>query len=296
MNTHIISFSQKRQSSTEHFSKFNEFYGNNDTPYVMFLHKEVKTYEDKLKILNTKKEYAYIRKGELDDLLSDLNVYNFSSNELYTSNLSKLKFKLTQKYFRDCIFSQPKSIIIEGEFYLLTESQFKSISFDKEPITSKRDIFMATKLDDRVEVNKEIKSFISKNFVSIKSNKEFNQKMLYIPIFKKGVERYVPKKINQKAFELSVKYNLNTIEFNFLNFFYDTKKSMRNGNGQLFFDINNNGIGWDQDRNWVKEKMKNLINLGLVKFETKHDCRDERYTSWYFYDSEKNLDELKHAF
>jgi predicted nucleic-acid-binding Zn-ribbon protein len=71
---------------------------------------------------------------------------------------------------------------------------------------------------------------------------------------------------------------------------------MRNGNGQLFFDINGKGIGYRHDRNWVKKKMKKLIDLELVKFESRHDCRNGKYTSWYFYDADKNLDDLKYDF
>jgi hypothetical protein len=296
MKTQIMTFTNTRQSRTQSFNKFNELYGGKDIAYTMFLHKETKVFEDKYNHLNTQKEYAYVCKGELKKLLSELDIYNFSSNKLYESKLSTLKLKLTQKHFRDNFIRQPELRIVEGEFFLLTESQYKLIPFDKEPITSRRDIFLATKLYDRTEVNKELKEYIREHLISIKTNEEFNQKMLYLPIIKEGVENYVPNKVNQKAFELAKKHNLDHIEFNFLNFFYDTNKAMRNDNGQLFFDVNTNGIGWRHDRNWVKKKMKKLIDLGLVNFESRHDCRDGKYTSWYFYDADKNLDDLKHDF
>ena len=73
-------------------------------------------------------------------------------------------------------------------------------------------------------------------------------------------------------------------------------KSLRNDVGQLFFDIHAKGIGWSHDRKWVKKQMQRLIKLGLVKHEIRHDCRDSRYTSWYFYDATKELDRLTHDF
>ena len=278
------------------FNLLNKLFEEKDTEYAIFLHKETEKFENGYNQLNTKKEYIYVCKGDLKKLLNDLDIHKFSTNELFDSKSSTLKLKLIQKHFQKSIIRQPVSRLVEGEFYQLTAAQFDSMPFTNEPITKQRDIFMATKLYDRLEINKELKVYIRKHLTPIKTNKDLNYTLFYTPIIKDRVERYVPNKVNQKAFELAIKHSLDLIEFNFLNFFYETKKAMRNDNGQLFFDINTHGIGWYHDRNWVKKKMKRLIDLELVKFESRHDCRDRKYTSWYFYDADKNLDDLKHDF
>lgn len=70
---------------------------------------------------------------------------------------------------------------------------------------------------------------------------------------------------------------------------------LRNEDGQLFYCKENNGFGWSGDRQWVKRQFKKLIDKGLVKFESVKDCRDPRYTSWYFYSPNHDINELVDA-
>lgn len=65
-----------------------------------------------------------------------------------------------------------------------------------------------------------------------------------------------------------------------------------NEDGQLFYDENNGGFGYYGDRNWVKKQFKPLLDAKLVLFKSLNDCRDSRYTSWYFYGKGFKLDDL----
>ena len=66
--------------------------------------------------------------------------------------------------------------------------------------------------------------------------------------------------------------------------------------GQTFYDPNIKGFGWGEgSRNWVKKKMKILVDKGLVTHEIKRAPRDKRYRHHYWYDSECNLNSLINA-
>ena len=70
---------------------------------------------------------------------------------------------------------------------------------------------------------------------------------------------------------------------------------LRNEDGQLFYDPKNNGFGWSGDRKWVKKQFQKLIDAGLVAFKSLNDCRDSRYTSWYFYSLDHDINDLVDA-
>lgn len=98
--------------------------------------------------------------------------------------------------------------------------------------------------------------------------------------------------ISEKALEVRTKYNLTDTQTLLYDHICRGDFTLRNGDGQKFYDSNNNGFGWSGDREWVKRQFKTLIKEGLVKFESLHDCRDKKYTSWYFYNPQCDLNEL----
>lgn len=273
-----------------------ELFGKQNVQYTVFKYKEIRQFEKEYNKLDTEEEYLYVCEGTLKNLLSDLQVWHFNKNELVVTDLGALKLNLLRTSFSKDIIRQPKKMMIEGEFYQLVDDEFHSIPFENEPITSKRDIFLYPKINDRVKLNQKISEYFSNHLQPVKMHKTHINRLKYRPIIKEKNEDYVPKTISPKAFELAIKYDLSNLEFNFLNYFYVENKAMRNDVAQLFYEIQHNGIGWSGDRKWVKAQMKKIIDLGLVKFEIRYDCRDSRYTSWYFYDATKKLDKLKHDF
>jgi hypothetical protein len=296
MNNKITTFPAELgwQEKKQGFELFNDVYGTNDMEYTMFFFKETKKYDKIYCSHDTIEQYAFVVKDNLTNMMNSLEFGRFNKNELYNTITNKLKLKLTQTHFQDNIFRQPKSRTIDGEFYVLTQNEFELIPFNCEPITSARESIFSITLNDSVKVDNELKKYIQKKLSFVKTNEEKNYMMKYRPMIKAEINRYVPNTINPEAFEIATKYNLSFIEFNFLNYFYETGKSLRNGCGQIYFDVKQKGLGWNDDRKWVKSKLMKLIELGLVKFEIRYDCRDPRFSSWYFYDANKKLDDLKH--
>lgn len=281
---------------SQRFEVFNTLYAKNDAVYSIFSYVEKKVFEPTSAMQNTKEEKLFVYKGALKDLLHALSIYRYDKNELKEAR-DVLKLKLIQTHFEDGFFRhQPKKIVIEGVFYSLTEEEFEHIPFERYPITSKRDGLFRKQLTDSVVFSEELKKHFTKTLQPLRTTKEKSAIMTYIPLVVEEVKEYVPKVTNSKALELAIKHDLTVLEFSFLNYFYETSKALRNDKGQTFFDMNSKGIGWQYDRKWVKRKMQRLIDLGLVKHEIRYDCRDPRYTSWYFYDAEKDLDKLTHEF
>jgi len=278
------------------FKKFNELFGKKDTTHSLFVYTSTKQYEKGYRHLDSTEEFVYVCEGNLKNLLSDLQIYHFTDHKFVQQNDRVIKLELTKRMFGRDFIRQPELLTIAGTFYCLTKEEFYAIPFETDPITSKREGIFGSKITDSVELNEDLKNFLTNHFTPIKTTEDTYYEMKYFPMVKHEVKSYVPEKTNQKALELAKKHNLTYLEFNFLNFFYETGKAMRNGNAQLFYDIYDKGIGWSHDRKWAKEKMKRLITLDLVKVEKRHDCRDGRYTSWYFYDAAKQLDHLTHDF
>lgn len=183
-----------------------------------------------------------------------------------------------------------------GYVDLLTKEAYEKIPFEQNPITEKRDIFLARKLPDSIHLTEELAAYFTAHLEAIHTSKTKTSAMKYHVIVKEGVEHYVPMKENARALALAQEHRLTNLEFNFLNYFFETNKALRNYVGQLYYDPSQKGIGWGGSRDWVKKNMARLMKLGLVKFEARHDCRDGRYTSWYFYDATKSLDSLDHDF
>ena len=102
--------------------------------------------------------------------------------------------------------------------------------------------------------------------------------------------------ISTKALEAKEKYNLTDTQTLLYNHICRGDFKLRNEDGQNFYDKDNNGFGWRGSREWVKKQFQPLIKAGLVKFESIHDCRDGKYTSWYFYCPQFDLNDLIDAF
>lgn len=96
----------------------------------------------------------------------------------------------------------------------------------------------------------------------------------------------------EKALEAKEKYDLTDTQTLLYNHICRGDFKLRNEDGQNFYDKNNKGFGYSGSREWVKKNFKSLIKNGLVTFESLHDCRDGKYTSWYFYDPNYHLEEL----
>ncbi len=101
--------------------------------------------------------------------------------------------------------------------------------------------------------------------------------------------------ISDNALKIREQYNLDDVTTLLYNHICRGDFRLRNSDGQKFYDKNNNGFGWSGDREWVKRKFMLLINEKLVKFKSLNDCRDSRYTSWYFYDPNYNFNDLVDA-
>ena len=100
------------------------------------------------------------------------------------------------------------------------------------------------------------------------------------------------KHIHKKAWDMRDKYDLSDTQTLLYNHICMGDYRLRNEDGQLFYDPKNNGFGWSGDRNWVKRQFKKLIDNSEVVMEKVHDCRDGRYTSWYFFSPEHELKDL----
>ena len=101
--------------------------------------------------------------------------------------------------------------------------------------------------------------------------------------------------ISKIALDAKEKYNLTDTQTLLYNHICRGDFKLRNEDGQNFYDKNNNGFGWSGSREWVKNQFQPLIKVGLVKFKSLHDCRDGKYTSWYFYCPQFDLNELVDA-
>lgn len=99
----------------------------------------------------------------------------------------------------------------------------------------------------------------------------------------------------QKALDVQKEFSLTDTQMFLYNHICRGDFKLRNSDGQKFYDRNNEGFGWSGDRKWVKNKFKKLISAGLVNFSSVRNCRDYRYTSWYFYDSNYILNDLVDA-
>lgn len=98
-----------------------------------------------------------------------------------------------------------------------------------------------------------------------------------------------------KALEAKEKYNLSDTQTLLYNHICRGDFVLRNEDGQKFYDVNNNGFGWCGSRDWVKKQFKPLLQAGVVNFTSLRDCRDGKYTSWYFYSPEYEFEELINA-
>lgn len=103
------------------------------------------------------------------------------------------------------------------------------------------------------------------------------------------------KDVCQKALEVRERYALTDVQTLLYNHICRGDFKLINGSGQAFYDINHNGFGYSTDGKWVKKQLNGLIREGLVKFESVRDCRGGRCTSWYFYGSDFELNDLVDA-
>lgn len=101
--------------------------------------------------------------------------------------------------------------------------------------------------------------------------------------------------VSKKALDVRDQYGLTDTQTLLYNHICRRDFYLRNEDGQSLFDEDHNGFGWGGSRDWVKKQFKPLIKAGLVKFESRKDCRGAKYTSWYFYDSSCVLEELVHG-
>lgn len=99
----------------------------------------------------------------------------------------------------------------------------------------------------------------------------------------------------ERALEFKEKYNLSDVQTLLYNHICRGDFKLRNEDGQLFYDKDNKGFGYGGSRKWVKKQLDPLIEYGHVRFAKIRDCRDSRYTSWYFYCPEFDYDELVDA-
>lgn len=97
------------------------------------------------------------------------------------------------------------------------------------------------------------------------------------------------------ALEAREKYNLTDTQTLLYNHICRGDFKLRNDDGQKFYDKNNNGFGWSGSREWVKKQFTPLIKEGLVEFTSLRGCRDARYTFWYFYCPQFDLNSLVDA-
>lgn len=103
------------------------------------------------------------------------------------------------------------------------------------------------------------------------------------------------KDISKKAQEVQKDFNLTDTQTLLYNHICRGDFRLINCDGQKFYDKNNNGFGWRGDRVWVKNQFKPLIKNGLVEQKISRNCRDKRYTTWYFYCPEFNFNHLVDA-
>jgi len=89
--------------------------------------------------------------------------------------------------------------------------------------------------------------------------------------------------ICEEALEIQKKYNLTDVQLNIYNYLCRGDFVLRNGDADMFFNPESNGIGWHHSRDWSYGQLSKLIKAGIIKIEKVHDCRDGKYTSWYFY-------------
>jgi len=101
--------------------------------------------------------------------------------------------------------------------------------------------------------------------------------------------------VSKISLEAKEKYNLTDTQTLLYNHICRGDFKLRNEDGQNFYDKENNGFGWSGSREWVKKQFTPLIKEGLVKFTSLHDCRDGKYTSWYFYCPQFDLNDLVDA-
>jgi hypothetical protein len=98
--------------------------------------------------------------------------------------------------------------------------------------------------------------------------------------------------VSDKALKTKEKYKLSDTQTLLYDHICRGDFKLRNEDGQLFYDKNSNGFGYGGSREWVKKQFQPLIKDGLVNFTSLRDCRDGKYTSWYFYCPGFELDEL----
>lgn len=107
--------------------------------------------------------------------------------------------------------------------------------------------------------------------------------------------KYVYQDICKEALRVGEEYKLTDVQINLYNHICRGDFYFRNGDGDMFFNPESKGNGWSHDRTWVKKQFRPLIKAGLVVFEKANDCRDGRFTSWYFYDSRYKRKQLIEA-
>lgn len=119
--------------------------------------------------------------------------------------------------------------------------------------------------------------------------------MTKVYVKESDLAHHVYQDICEEALQVGEKYGLTDIQINLYNHICRGDFYFRNGDGDMLFNPGSKGIGWYHDRDWVKKQLQPLIKAGLVVFEKVNDCRDGRYTSWYFYDSRYQRKQLIEA-
>lgn len=108
----------------------------------------------------------------------------------------------------------------------------------------------------------------------------------------RNLKDYIYPFMSERGLQVAEEYNLTRTQANLYDFICRGDFKLRNGDGDMFFNPKSKGIGWSHSREWVQKELSPLIHAGLVKLDKVHDCRDARYTSWYFYDSRFELKNL----
>lgn len=104
--------------------------------------------------------------------------------------------------------------------------------------------------------------------------------------------------ICDEAMNVRKKYKLSDAQMLMYNHMCRGDFYLRNDLGMRIYSLEYNEYEIDDEndnRKWVKKQLQPLIKAGLVKFESKHDCRDSHYTSWVFYSPKFKYEDLVNA-
>lgn len=237
----------------------------------------------------------------LGERVSFLDILMDKDNNLKFVMADKLSYgDNSRTYYVFEILFIPGNILLNEDsfiFKLLTNLNNKEKNYDGSGIFSRSYLYQCGETNEKKNFYSEninIKYFIDNNkhlinYCQIDNlSKDDLFKLKYFIIYKEDrLSENQPSYFNDRVKSICIESNfkVTNIQANILNHLLDSNIFLSNGDGSMFYNLKEKGIGWSHSRDWVKSQLGPFIKSGLINFKSVPSSRDNRYRIWYFFEN-----------